>query len=292
MNDIGESHHQRDWHGTHQPWVYRAQAFRWKGEKIAGVNFVPLAREMRAWLMQRGMLRTISPNDMQGESGPINLYMLSGTSLTLIMARVVNAWHDFATNPSSHDEIGAEIERLRLYNEIVLYAARICEVIVKQLLYCTEIPESLYKRMAIGALLESPCPDCKKQNGKKPHLISLVGSLAHPFHLCHEFDHCAMNHMAIVNKLRNSQAAHSEIQTLKIRTADESKAQAFTECEEVLNGFVHMLSHLEKLEEKMIMDLAEKGQAITILKNNGLPPEKCNFRLIPGERFAFEPDLN
>jgi len=53
-----------------------------------------------------------------------------------------------------------------------------------------------------------------------------------------------------------------------------------------------MLSHLEKLEEKMIMDLAEKGQAITILKNNGLPPEKCNFRLIPGERFAFEPDLN
>ncbi|WP_145956438.1 hypothetical protein [Burkholderia pseudomallei] len=291
MSNTGDvtQHHHRDWHGAHQPWAYRQEAFRWKGEQIAGINFIPLAKEMRAWLMQRGTLRVITKDDFPGESGPINPYTLSGASLTLIMARVVNAWHEFATNPTDHDEINAEIERLRLYNEIVLYAARICEVTVKQLLYCTQIPESLYKRMAIGALLESPCPDCKKNNGKTPHLISLVGSLAHPYHLCHEFDHCAMNHMDLVNKLRNSQAAHSEIQTLNARSTKESKDQLFNECNDVLNGFTHMLSHLEKLEDSMFIDLAEKGQAIISLKMNGLPAKDCNFCLTPGEKFVYVP---
>jgi hypothetical protein len=291
VNDTGKTHphHQRDWHGAHQPWAYRQEAFRWKGEQIVGINFIPLATEMRAWIMRRGALRTISSNDFRGESGPINPYTLSGASLTLIMARVINAWHGFATNQSDHDEIDAEIERLRLYNEVVLYSARICEVIVKQLLYCTQIPASLYKRMAIGALLESPCPDCKKQAGKTPHSISLVGSLAHPFHLCQEFDHCAMDHMDLVNKIRNTQAAHSDIQALNIRSASESKSQLFSEGDEVLSGFTHMLSHFEKLEGSVFQDLTKKGQAIILLKTNGLQADECNFRLIPGEEFAFLP---
>ncbi len=49
-----------------------------------------------------------------------------------------------------------------------------------------------------------------------------------------------------------------------------------------------MLSHLEKLEERMLDDLAEKGEAIVRLKLNGFPAEDCNFRLTPGERFEFE----
>lgn len=38
-----------------------------------------------------------------------------------------------------------------------------------------------------------------------------------------------------------------------------------------------MLSHLEKIEERMLGDLAGKGQAIVLLKLNGLPPEDCNL---------------
>lgn len=278
----------REWHGTHHPWNYRPHAFRWIGEQIVGINFLPLAKDMRAWLMQRGSLPIASTTDLRANGGYTNPYTFSGVSLALIMSRVVNAFHDYTTQMSDHDEVDAEIERLRLYNEVVLYAARLCEVAIKQLLYCTQIPESKYERMALGALLESPCPSCKKANGKKPHLVSLVGSLAHPFRLCLEFDHCAMDHMDLVNKLRNSRAAHSGIQTLNFRSVEESKSQLLNDCDEVLTGFLHMLSHLEKLEERMLDDLAEKGEAIILLKLNGLSAEDCNFSLIPGEPFVYE----
>lgn len=292
MNDTAGSnqHPQREWHGTHQLWAYRPQAFRGIGERIVGINFLPLARDMRAWLMQRGQLSVMSTADQHTQGGYTNPYTFSGVSLALIMARVINSFHEYTTTQTSDcDPVNAEIERLRLYNEVVLYAARICEVAIKQLLYCTQIPESQYKRMALGALLESACPSCKRQNGKEPHSVSLIGSLAHPFRLCLEFDHCAMNHMEFVNKLRNSKAAHSGIQTMNIRAVEDSKAQLLADCDEVLSGFLHMLSHLEKLEDEMLDDLADKGEAIVLLKLNGLPPEDCNFRLTPGEQFVFEP---
>jgi len=181
------------------------------------------------------------------------------------------------------------VERIRLYNEVLLYSARLCEVAIKQLLFCTQVPESRYTRMALGALLESPCPTCKRKDGKQPHLVSLVGTLAHPFHLCLEFEHCAMDHMELVNKLRNSQAAHSGSQNLNIRSVAESKAQLLKDNTDVLSGFLHMLSHLEKLEDSMLDDLAEKAEAIFHLKQNGLPPKDSNFNLVPGEPFAFNP---
>jgi hypothetical protein len=166
--------------------------------------------------------------------------------------------------------------------------SRLCEGAIKQLLYCTHIPESRYRRRSLGALLESPCPDCKRQSGKEPHLVSLVGTLAHPFHLCIEFEHCAMNHMDLVNRLRNSEAAHAGVQQLNIRSVGASKLQLMQDSQEVLNGFVHMLSHVEDLERKMLDDLAEKGEAINTLKRNGLPAADCNFNLVPGEEFVFE----
>ena len=274
----------RDWHGSHQEWGYRPQAFRWDGHKLVGINFIPLAREMRAWLKQEGQLPLLSNADLTAKGGYTNPFTFSGGSIALILARVVNAYYDYCTTPSVQDDpIDAEIERLRLYNEVVLYTARMCETTIKQLLYCTQFPESRYMKKALGQLLEAPCTTCKKENGKKPPLISLVGSLAHPFHLCLEFDHCALDHMALVNTLRNSQAAHSGIQTLNIRTTDLSKADLRAGCDEVMQGFIHMLSHLEKVEDAMLDDLAEKGAAIELLRRNGLPAEEANFRLMPGE---------
>lgn len=76
---------------------------------------------------------------------------------------------------------------------------------------------------------------------------------------------------------------------LNIRTVGESKQQLLKDCEEVLSGFLHMLSHFEKLEEEILNDLAKKGEAIILLRLNGLPPEDCNFNLVPGQRFVFDP---
>ncbi|MEI6430323.1 MAG: hypothetical protein WCO45_18360 [Pseudanabaena sp. ELA607] len=279
----------RKWHGTHQPWSFRPQAFRWSGKMISGLNILPVATNMRAWMLGRGHLSLMPIQESPNRDGFTNPYTRSGITLSLLMSSVINCSHDYAHGSEpQHDEVDSEIERIRLYNEILLYSARLCEVVVKQLLYCTQIPESMYRRMALGQLLESPCPSCKRANGKEPHFVSLVGTLAHPYHLCLEFEQCGMNHMDLVNKLRNSQAAHSGVQELNIRTSYISRSQLLEESTDILNGFLHMLSHFESLEQNMLQDLESKANAINLLKLIGLKAEECNFNLIPGKKFVFE----
>lgn len=264
----------REWYGTHHSWSYRPQAFLWSGEMISGINLIPIATDMRAWMLQGGHLSFMPTQKDLGRGSFTNPYTRSGVTLSLLMSRVINCYHDYAHGAEpSHDEVDSEIERLRIYNEILLYSARLCEVAIKQLLYCTQIPESRYGRMALGQLLESPCPTCKRANGKEPHLVSLVGTLAHPYHLCLEFEGCAMDHMNLVNKLRNSQAAHSGVQELNIRTSDASRSQLLEESSHILNEFLHMLSHVEDLERKIIRDLESKATAINLLKIRGLKGE-------------------
>lgn len=276
----------REWHGTHHSWSYHPQAFRWSGEMICGINFLPIATEMRAWMLQKGHL-TLMP-EAADSGGFTNPYTSSGVTLSLLMSSVINCSHKYANIVQpTHNEIDSEIERLRLYNEILLYSARLCEVAIKQLLYCTQIPKSRYKKMALGSLLESRCPTCKRANGKEPHLVSLVGTLAHPYHLCLQFEHCAMDHMDLVNKLRNTQAAHSEVQELNIRTPEISRTQHQEESSEVLSGFLHMLSHFEDLEQNMLQDLISKAEAINQLKIKGLEAKDCNFNLVPAKEFVF-----
>lgn len=282
----------RTWHGTHHAWRYRPHAFRWRGEYISGANLLPLATEMRAWMLQKGELALMPPLEPPTNGGYTNAYTEYAVTLALLLSKVINASHEFTTAPiaSEHEKVTVELERIRLHNELLISSARFCEVVIKQLLHCTQIPESLYQHMALGQLLESHCPYCKKNKGLKPHTLSLVGTMACPFGLCLAFEQCAMNHMNIVNKLRNKHAAHSEVPALKIRSIEESKAQLRQSCEEILNDFVHMLSHLEDLENKILADLAEKAEAINNLKRSGLSPEKCKFELVPGQSFVYDSD--
>lgn len=283
----------RDWHGTHHSWRFSPHAFRWTGEYISGPNFLPLATEMRAWMLQLGHLSLMPPFKSPTNGGHTNTYTESGITLALLMSNSINAAHHFVTSlnaKESEDEVSAELERIRLLNELLINAARFCEVIIKQLLHCTQIPASLYQRMALGQLLESPCPYCKRKKDLRPHSISLVGTLACPFGLCLAFEHCAMNHMNLVNKLRNTQAAHSEIQALNIRSVSASKEQLNQDCDEILNDFLHMLSHFQELEQAIVVDLAEKANTINNLKQSGLPPADCNFELAPGQPFIFDPN--
>lgn len=288
MNNSSPAQPKRDWHGSHHPWSYRQNAFRWDGEFIAGVNLLPLAGKMRAWMQQLGKLSLMPEPVAPSNGGFTNPFTVSGVTLQLLMARVINLSHEYATTDTGqHDPVDAEVERIRAYNELLMYSARLCEVSIKQLLYCTQIPEARYRRMGLGALLESPCPACKKAAGTKPHQVSLVGTLAHPFYLCLAFEQCAMDHMDLVNRLRNSEAAHAGVQLLSVRTVHASKAQLLEDSQQLLNGFVHMLSHVEELEREMLLDLAAKAKAINLLKQSGLKPEDCNFNLVPGQPFAY-----
>lgn len=102
------------------------------GPDIAGVNFLPLATDMRAWLLQQGYLSLVPTAAMGGRGGYTKPYSFSGAALGLIFSRVVNSWHDFINSDNSDEpdaEVDAEVERLRIFNEIVLYTARFCEVV-------------------------------------------------------------------------------------------------------------------------------------------------------------------
>src|SRR3546814_1177439 len=111
---------------------------------------MPLSMSMRSWLLGRGQLPIASKSDLETEGGYKNPYTFSGAALTSILARVVNAYHDYCTlQEPDEDPMEAEIERLRLYNEVVLYTARFCEVVIKQLLYCTQLPERRYARKSL-----------------------------------------------------------------------------------------------------------------------------------------------
>ncbi|WP_294767726.1 hypothetical protein [uncultured Rhodoferax sp.] len=275
----------REWHGTHHEWSYRPQAFVWNGEWISGVNLVPFATEMRKWMQQSGQITVLVKQSRSEERAATNPYSYSGSAIALMLSQTINAYHEYATSESpSEDPVDAEATRIRLFNEVLLYSARFCEVVIKQLLYCTQIPQKRYVRAALGELLESPCPSCKRSGGT-PHMVSWVGTLACPFHLCREFDHCAMDHMALVNSLRNSRAAHSESEDLNPRTVRESKDQLRRDANKVLEGVVHLLTHIEKLESRVIEDIEKKGTQINFLKKKGLPPEECNFNLAPNLPF-------
>nr|UKE85170.1 hypothetical protein KXZ65_09105 [Pectobacterium sp. PL152] len=64
----------REWHGAHHSWGYDPRAFRWLGEMIGGINLLPIATDMRAWMQQRGHLSLMPAQEAPERSGFTNPY--------------------------------------------------------------------------------------------------------------------------------------------------------------------------------------------------------------------------
>lgn len=237
----------------HLEWGLSRDAVLWADNRPVALNFYPIATEFRSWLLREGHFSIITKLEENSSNTPTNPYSSNASTIAAILARVINANHRFANSEEKIDQVDAEIERIRLYNEQVLYTARICEVTIKQLLHCTLIPKKLYKNASLGGLLSIDCKPCRDSG--KPHKISLLGSLAHRYHLCLPFEKCLIEHLKIVNRRRNTEAAHSDAQILNIRTDDESRSQSMSESVEIGNELVHMLEHISDLEQKMIREL-------------------------------------
>jgi len=255
-----EEHHQSHPDSNiayHFDWEFRREAAIWVDQQALAPNFHPLATEFRRWLLREGQFSVFSENHKGTTFSLTNPYAYSASVIAAILARSINASHEFATATEALDATDADIERIRIYNEQVLYVARFCEATIKQLLYCTQIPKKYYEDAALGALLASDCKTCRK-TGKPPHKNSMLGSLAHRYKLCLEFDHCLIEHLKIVNRRRNLEAAHSDTQSLNIRNAEKSRAQLAHDSLEVGNEFVHMLKHISDLEIEMMNELKSR----------------------------------
>lgn len=238
----------------HYDWGFRREAVLWAGDHPIGVNFHPLATEVHKWLQQKGYFSLLAEEHRGSLLSLTNPYSYHSSVIAAILARAVNAAHDFAFGTEHLDDLEADVERIRIYNEQILYTARFCEATIKQLLYCTQIPVSLYKDASLGALFSVECRSCKG-SGRPRHKISMLGSLAHRYGLCLPFEQCLFEHLKIVNRRRNVEAAHSETQALRMRPSSASRAQLMQDSLDAGNELVHMLQHISDLESRMMEEL-------------------------------------
>ena len=226
----------------HIKWPYSDRAFLWNDKATkrrktdpCGVNFMPLATELRSWLLREGGQVSYFSHDREGR-GPLtitNPYTESGSVLTLMYADAVNEAHAFANATDEMDDIS--------------------EACIKQLLFCTAIATKDYKKSALGGLLVRECRACQKAG--QPHNISLLGSLAHRFGLCLQIEGCLDKHLAIANRRRNTQASHATFSGFEPKPVKEVRTRLSSEVTKLGEELVHMLQHIGQIEDKMREEL-------------------------------------
>jgi hypothetical protein len=249
----------------HMEWAFRKEFARWLGERPIGPNFYPAGTDLRNWLLQKGNLRVFSAEDKLLAHSYTNPYTYDASVLAVTFSAIINDGAAFTESSEQMNPLDAEIKRTRLYGELVLYTARLCEVLIKQLLFCTTFPRKYYKRAALGALSIMECNGCRNSEDKR-HKISLLGSLAHRYRLCHKYEHCLNQHLTIANRRRNLEAAHSGVAEFVTRSVSAVREQVGKDLTEIGDDFIHMLEHISEIESKMLEEMnliiAEETQRI------------------------------
>jgi hypothetical protein len=236
----------------HMEWKFRREAVVWIGTNAARVNFYPFATELRNWMLRKpDRLGIFLATDQQ----LTNQYSYDASILTNIFQYIVNEGANFPPTLSGSGLYEAEVRRIRLFGEYVLYTARLCEAFIKQLLFLTSFPESYYRSSALGSLSTKDCDGCRNSKGKR-HKLSLLGSLAHRYHRCDAFEHCLDPHMSLVNRRRNLEAAHSGISPLNLKPIDELSRQFQKDFLTAGEDLVHMLLHISDIETNVLNELS------------------------------------
>lgn len=255
-NSAAQLPHNSAHDASHQPWEYGRGAAIWGSDGVPlAVNMTSHATHMHAWLRRetnslwQGGAYVDPALECQRNPYSESLVTLS-SSIALIIDDICN----FTESPSDITGPEVEIRRIRLEGELVLHAARFCEASIKQMLHCTAFPAKLYRNAALGQLLALDCKSCRAAN-HPTHQFSLVGSLAHHFFLCDEFDGCALDHLTLANRRRNIEAAHSNAQKLNACTTTQSREAMKQTLDKVAGDFAHLLSHISKVEAAMVREI-------------------------------------
>jgi len=236
----------------HIEWNFRKEAAVWTRGRAIRPNFYPFATELRKW-----MLRSESnlPVFEQRDGRYTNPYTIDTSVLSLAYREITN--DAFGEFPEQMHPFAAETRRVRLYSEFVLYTARLSEAMIKQLLFATDFPEASYRGSALGALLTQECAGCRASKEKR-HRLSLLGSLAHNYRLCLGYEKCLAQLLPVVNKLRDSQAAHSGVERFHATTPADSYARLKKQAGKLGHEFLHMLEHIGEVERMMWEDMSRR----------------------------------
>lgn len=237
----------------HMDWEFRKEAAIWIDDKPVLPNFHPLATELQNWLLQQGELKFFPPSDKKLSPAYSNPYTYDGSILAITFAQIIDDSALFINGTEEIDTVQAEIRRIRVYTEQVLYIARICEAFTKQLLFCTNFPEGEYRGSALGSLLSKDCNGCKGSKEER-HKLSLLGSLAHRYGFCQGYEQCLGEHMKIVNRRREVEAAHSGVTEFIEREVSAIRKQLGDDISKLGDNFVHLLGHLSDIEQSMLTE--------------------------------------
>jgi hypothetical protein len=235
----------------HMEWEFRREAAVWADNRPIHPNFYPFATELRNWMLRKpDKLGVFSPD----EDLFTNRYTYDASVLSSIFMCIVNDGAEFIKSAAPLDPCEAEIKRIRIYSEYVLYTARLCEAFIKQLLFCTTFPEEDYRGSALGALLSKDCSGCRNSKEKR-HKVSLLGSLAHRYRLCHTYDNCLNQHLPMANSRRDSEAAHSGVNKFTPKSVAEVRQYLEKDFYKVGEDLIHMLYHISEIESRMLDEL-------------------------------------
>jgi hypothetical protein len=237
----------------HMEWQFCREAAVWVGNRPIRPNLYPFATELRNWMLRKPDRLGVFSSEEQLFT---NHYTYDASVLSSIFMYVINDGAEFIKSTVSLDPCEAEIKRIRIYGEYVLYTARLSEVFIKQLLFCTTFPEGDYRGSALGALLSKDCSGCRNSKEKR-HKLSLLGSLAHRYRLCHTYDNCLNQHLALANRRRDLEAAHSGVTKFMPKSSAEVRSQFEKEFDKVGVDFIHMLYHISEIETRMLDEVSQ-----------------------------------
>lgn len=216
---------------------------------------VPYAAEMALWLRRERHYIAMSTEAEKGVVGSLtNPYSYNASTLFGIIASTISTAVDFIESVADMPSFDAEAQRIRLQNELALTSARFCEATIKQMLFCTSIPHKLYKNRSLGQLLAMDCKDCRKAK-RVTHDYSLLGALAHQYFQCHILEGCAYDHLALVNRRRNNEAAHSSLPAMRLRSVSASREDLRVYLDESIAELLHILGHIGDIETAMMREI-------------------------------------
>src|SRR5262249_44751628 len=107
---------------------------------------------------------------------------------------------------------------------------------------------------ALGSLLSKECKGCYSIKEKR-HKISLLGSLAHHYRLCQAYENCLNKHISIVHRRRDLEAAHTGVNTFRLKPVQEVRSQYKKEMTEIGEELLHMLQHISEIESRMSKEI-------------------------------------
>jgi hypothetical protein len=113
-------------------------------------KLLQFATELHKWMQKEP---AVLPILLPGNIAFYNPYSRPASILIRAFQRVEHDCGMFARDirVDGTDVVESEVRRIRLFSEFVLYGTRICEALIKQLLYCTGFDERIYRRAALGA---------------------------------------------------------------------------------------------------------------------------------------------